>query len=137
VLFGRASPAAEAQNPQMTFNNDSGSNYDTQIVVSSTTSPTLVEAIATTFMRLGSVPAANAPANVFGTTIIDIPFYGSAQHKTQHHFQQLKISTSTPANFTDMGTGLWRSTSAITRVTIALNSGNFVTGSRCILYGLR
>ena len=135
MLLARATPAAAAQNPQLIFNNDSGSNYDYQNTVYNTTA-SIAEGVGVAFIRIGSIPAANAPSNVFSTSIIEFPFYRSAFHKTLQFQQQLKLASSTTNQFTDVGGGLWRNTAAITRITLALNAGSYLTGSRLILYGI-
>jgi hypothetical protein len=134
-LLGRGTNAATGVDPRLTFNNDSASNYDFQVTVYNTTA-SAAEGVGTAFIRLGSIPAANAPSDVAGHSVLDIPFYRSGFHKTLSYTQQLKLASSTTNIFTDVGTGLWRSTSAINRITIALSAGNFDTNSRLIIYGI-
>lgn len=138
-LFARSDRASNADDfVRMRFNNDSGSNYDnifTQLFPGVNVSSGFTENFGVTgFDRALYVPAATATASRFGGGRIVIPNYaGTAGHKfyESHGFQVL--GTSTTNIRTIICGGDWRSTSAITRVTITpLNGSNFVTGSRCI-----
>jgi hypothetical protein len=48
-----------------------------------------------------------------------------------------KTGTASGSFSTSTLTGHWRSTAAITRITLRLAAGNFVTGTTATLYGLR
>lgn len=123
----------------MRFNNDSGSNYDYQDSQTYATSyGTPEEGIATSsFAKVGNMPAADSPSGNAGQQVIDINDYaGTTFHKlfTTHSGAALTASSSGMRDWSSAGH--WRSTSAITRITLAPANGNFLTGSRLTIYGI-
>lgn len=132
MLLGRAEAATA--NMQMTFNNDTGNNYDWELVAMST-AVGAAEGVGVAFVRVGSLPGSSAPASVFGSTVMNIPFYRAATHKTCSYLQELKLASSTTNIFTVPGSGLWRNTAAITRITLAPSTGDFNEGTLAVLYG--
>jgi hypothetical protein len=136
-IYCRGDAAAAAANVLLRFNNDSAANYDYQLLQASAGSASGVEAFAQTSTYLGNAPAANAPANVFGNTRADIPYYAnSTNQKSVTSQSALKTGTTTGTLFSYCPAGFWRSTAAINRITLLLSSGNFVSGSVATLYGL-
>jgi len=135
----RDSDAASAAETRLRFNGDSGANYDSQ-QLTNTAATTLVgsESFAQTGMLVGAHPAANAPAEASGATMVIIPHYtNTTAQKTAVSYSGYKIQSSANGMNARFCTGHWRNTSAITSVTIFTTSaGQLVTGSRVTVYGI-
>ena len=126
-------------NISLRFNNDSGSNYDSQSQQGTASSNSASEAIgATSMTQLATVPAATSTANAAGIVIIEIPFYAVTTFSHNcYAYTSSTLAESTGNQRVIHGAGHWRSTAAITRITILTsNSANYLTGSRVILYGI-
>lgn len=139
VLLGRSTAAAVAVPVALRFNGDTGSNYDQQIFYSNGTTVAAVASAASATAQFATILGSTATANAAGMAILDIPAYASTTF--------LKVATSTGGRFGTSGATAtyeaatfainWRSTAAITSVTIAdLSGGSFVAGSTCSLYGI-
>lgn len=75
-------------------------------------------------------------ANTFNNVEVYIPSYTVSQNKPVSLFG-VKENNSSTVNVIDADAALWRSTSAITSIVIALGSGSFVSGSSFYLYGIK
>jgi hypothetical protein len=130
---GRTNRAAVTDNLSVRFNSDTGSNYNQHqllnIASSSNTSQTRIP-------FNDGLLGASASANNFGGGYIDILEYSStAKHKTIKAAHGVYNSGATIVSFVS---GAWRSTSAITSVTLNLTTGSsFVSGSRFSIYGIK
>jgi len=87
----------------------------------------------------GEAPAASSPANVFGTTIIDILDYANTNKnkvvRTLHGDDQ---NSGTSASNIYLTSSAWLNTSPVTSLTFTLQaSTNFVTYSSFALYGVK
>jgi len=82
----------------------------------------------------GSLPAANATANIFGAGITDIldPF-SSSKNKTVRSL----VGQVQSYNRIALSSGVWLSTSAVTSVAAYTNTGSWAAGSRLSLYGVK
>lgn len=138
-IAARGDAAAEEVKALLRFNGDTGANYDGQSsafleVDNQVTS----EALAGTSIDLGSnIPGANAPASHACALAITVLDYARTQwHKAVHaeSFHMLAATTTKLRNV--LGGGRWRSTAAITSLTVPVSSGNFVAGSIFTLWGL-
>jgi hypothetical protein len=86
-------------------------------------------------MSLGDV-GGNATANSFAANIFDILDAGSStKFKTVRSLSG--ISQSGLANVITLRSALWRSTSAITSLTMTPSTSSFAIGSRFSLYGIK
>lgn len=133
---GRSSDAGTGIALYLRFNNDSGNNYDYGIYFYNGAF-TAVQAAAQNIIFMGDVSGGGAPANDFASYVIDIPDYTDTAklHKTISHITAREgAAANTNLQFT--GGGSYRTTGAISRVTLSLFAGNFVAGSRASLYGI-
>lgn len=110
------------------FNGDTGANYSSTYLDGNGTSATSGRGTSMTSMY-GPVISDVHPS--LGT--IDIFSYAGSTNKT------ILVTASNDQNgsgVTRPNVGLWRSTAAITSVTILMNSGNMAAGSTATLYGI-
>lgn len=137
VAYLRGDAAAVVSALNIRFNGDTGANYDYQSIGASAAATSGAEAFATSSCRVGSIPAATAPASVFGAFTADIPSYSQAtNNKAAHTSSAVKAGTTTTLLGVEAYLAAWRSSAAITSVTLLPGSGNFVSGSRVTLYGM-
>lgn len=139
VVYGAGTQVSTSTSIQMTFNGDTGANYDLQYMqnTSGTTAGASEVRAGTSITDIIALPAASAPANTGGSGYIYIPDYGQTTfHHSGNAWSNTKIGTSANQLFTRTSAWWWRSTAAITRVDLTLASGNFVTGTTITLYAL-
>ena len=133
VLVVNAQRSTTAENPSLTlrFNSDTGSNYSMTNLLGNGSSASSSRQSNQSMMNLSyhSLPSADS----FATYVISIASY------TNTNVYKTVLSASGHASYGVQRTvGLWRSTAAITSVTVT-NDGsptNFSTGCTFSLYGL-
>lgn len=119
------------------FNGDTGNNYDWQNLQANGATVGASESLATSSILLASAPGASDGANLFNAVEAVIPHYAnSANHKTVAANVAHKLGTASGNVYAQRTTGAWRSTAAITRITLSLGEGDFAIGSRVSLYGM-
>ena len=137
IIRGRGTTAATSVAALLTFNNDTGANYDKErLTASGGTTVSAAGTAASTSIDLGGIAAANSTADVADAIRVEVFDYrGTTFQKAVHTHNSAKTGTAA-TNFTaNVQSGWWRSTAAINRVDIVLNAGNFVSGSVVSLYG--
>jgi hypothetical protein len=124
VLVANSITAANASF-KIQFNGDTGSNYSSTLVYGNGTSATSLRTSNQTSINIIGRSGSNGSSN-----IINIQNYSNATtYKTTLGRGGADITIAT--------VGLWRSTSAITSINVANDSGgNFLTGSTFTLYGI-
>jgi len=122
------------------LNGDTGTNYNAHLLYGDGTSAIAThraDANTYTYITAGldSYPRDLVTANVMGVAIIDIHDYASTtKNKTTKQF--LGVDNN-GAGRVFMSSGLWRSTSAVTSVSIISEAGNWTTQSQFALYGIK
>lgn len=134
----RSQQAATSSTLEMLFNGDTGSNYNSERMNASGTSVNAAQSLAAAAFTIGGViPGSSASADYAGQVEIRIVNYaGTTFNKT--YIAEAARSTADSSGNTLYGTsgGMWKSTSAITSVTLQINGGSaFVDGSVARLYG--
>lgn len=137
LWVARCDVAAISALPTVTFNGDTGSNYDSISIYGSASGPFATEALAGVGGSLGAVPGASAAANfaVAGTLRL-YDYRGTAFQKSGLVNENYRRDTVTTAQFTRQISIAWRNTVAITSLTVTLSAGNFVAGTKFSLYGI-
>jgi hypothetical protein len=119
----------------LTFNSDSGANYYTHYLEGRGSSVASGGFGAfNTAIGVATMPSANATANVFGGTILDIlDVFSSTKNKTTRSLDGFASTVI------DLYSGHWRSTASVTSISLTPSSGgtSFVSGSRFSLYGIK
>lgn len=137
VVYARGDAAAASVLTNLRFNGDTAANYDFQQLQSNVTSVNPSESFAATSMQAGYAAANTAGANLFSVSIGFIPHYaGSSNNKTCLSLSAMKVGTASSNMANILTAGFWRSSSAITRITLLPSSGNWVAGTRVTLYGM-
>ena len=114
------------------FNSDTGSNYsNTQLSGngSSATSSRDSSVTSARFTYEGSIGSTDATRNV---SIIQVQNYSNATT-----YKTFLSRANRPSAGLDALVGLWRSTAAITSVTLLVISDTFAVGSTFTLYGIK
>lgn len=135
-LYARADNVAVNDPLVCQFNGDGAANYDWQETFSGNAAVGQEVAAAATQIKLGAIPAASAPANVFGQVDAVFDFYqGAANQKTVRSMCSLKQGLTVADLFVFDTAGFWRSNAAISSINIFPTGGSFVAGSYAALYG--
>lgn len=135
-IQARSDTAATFVTVNMTFNNDSGSNYDWQRSTVTNTTGANGATAATTSLRAGLTTAASATSNNPGQCVIDINNYAATVFFKTFLGNSIEFEGTTAATFVnERNCGQWRSTSAITRITLTPSAGSWIVGSTATLYG--
>lgn len=131
----RDSRAVTANFIEMRFNADTGANYVTHKLDGDGSSVSSSAYTGLTFIRPVVEPGANAGANIFGASIIDIldPF-DTNKYATTRTLGGYEAASPREVS---LASGLWMDTSALTEVLLRPQSGSFVSGSRFTLIGLK
>lgn len=135
VVYARTNSGTAAE-LRMRFNNDTGGNYDYQVLDGSAATAQAAETFAATGARVGLIPGTSAGANLFAQVEILIPHYaGSANNKAGCSTCAAKWGTSSGQMQAELDAFFWRSNAAINQLTL-YGTGNLVAGTRVTVYAL-
>lgn len=135
VLRGRGTNASTFINIMAQFNSDSGSNYDYGENHNFSTSVAGTQGVAVTSAYLGYFPGSTAPADASSIVTTRISDHkGTTFHKSVIGQSGTIISTSLVGS--QISFSRWRSTAAITSVTVFPDAGSFATGTVISIYGI-
>lgn len=133
--LARDSGQGGADHMTFKFNNDSANNYSYHYL-KGTSATTTASGYASGGPQIGNNAAGNNDANIFGAFIIDIIDYASTtKYKTVKSFGGSDSNSSD--NLVSVASAQWRSTSAITSMTISAPNAGFVSGTTFALYGIK
>lgn len=138
VVQARTDRAAQAGDTlALRFNNDSGNNYDTQLLRGNNATALASNAAAATSATLGLITGAGASAGKSGIVTVWVPNYRGTAFEKQLVSQNADFASTAAADmFSQANACNWRSTAAITRVTIfSINGANLISGTVASLYG--
>lgn len=131
----RNSSSASNQNLAIQFNNTGGTAYASHRLIGNGTSVSS-EANTSTFYSVYGVTVANSQtANIFTGGIIDVLDYASTTKNTT--VRALSGFTGNASNRIILGSGLFADLSAVSRLDLVMNTGDFMAGSRFSLYGIK
>lgn len=118
------------------FNSDTGSNYSRHYLYGDGASSGSGGAASQTYILTDGCTGASTTASVFGCGVLDVFDYANT-----NKYKTLRGLTAYDRNGGGLivaNSGNWRSTSAITAITItSFNSANFVQYSSFALYGVK
>lgn len=136
-LLGRISRSGEANDFfTIRFNSDTGANYSWHALEGSGSTVYAESGASTDLPRNGDITATTAGANMFGAGVVDILEYANTNiYKTT---RSLVGRDQNGSGWIWFGSSNWRSTSAISTVTITPTYGTgFVEYSSFALYGIK
>ena len=114
------------------YNADTATNYSAVLLTGSGTAATSTDTTSATSIRLHNV--GQTSTTVPETFSLDVFSYAGATNKTA---LATSATDTNGAGSVELTCGLWRSTSAITQVTLKLFGGNnFATGTIATLWGI-
>jgi hypothetical protein len=132
-ITARGTQATAFVSFRLTFNGDSGANYEwCQHYVSGGTAGAS-QATSQNYIGLGNMPGSNQTANAPGQLTIQVHRYSGTTFLKTLQAQIFYLTAATMQAFNSAGG--WNSTSAITSITIVPDAGSFATGSTFTLYG--
>jgi len=137
-LLLRGTKAATVTNTRVRLNNDSAANYDQQELFGANASAGGDATAGVTYAFMGNANAASATAGAFSILRMIVPFYtGTTAHKVIEGVGASFITEGTVGTYSAVvEAGLWRSTAAVSRITVFPDTGNWDTGSAYVLYGI-
>jgi hypothetical protein len=127
VLVGSPKYTSSGDYLKVTYNSDTGSNYSITYVLGNGSSASSGRESSTTSMNVMYM----TQTTNFGVLKIDVQNYSNATTYKTALFHSDDASTQT-----QRVVGLWRSTSAITSITLTCGSNTMTTGSTFSLYGI-
>ena len=143
-LMRSANASVDRASLALSYNGDTGTNYVAHYLLgdgssASSGNPTGSGAANNYLGGISNVPAALASASIFGVAVIDILDYTNTnKYKTTRTLTGQDQNSS--SGRVQLASGLWLSSSAITSVTLQVNTeytGNFVQYSHFALYGIK
>lgn len=135
VISGRSDAAANNDNLSLRFNNDSGTNYESQRLFASGSTVSGSRSVNATGLDVALLVGDSAAANTASSLVVDVPDYAGTTFNKSAHSRSLQNPSGSSNNVVmDNYSGIWRSTAAISRVTLVLASGQFMAGTVATLY---
>lgn len=130
-IRGMTLGSVTAQDVKLQFNSDTATNYSIHYTQGNGTAASAAGLASQTYIEIGITGTTTSPS-VFITDILD--YTNTNKNKTVRSWLGYDNNGSGYAIFFS---GLWRSTAAITSITLTAFSGNFNANSRFSLYGLK
>ena len=133
VLVFQTGMSSAGNEPYLQFNSDTGSNYSETMMYGNGTSPLSYRNSISTAIQLAR--DVGLPSALESMHIIQIQNYSNT---TTYKTLLARVNKgSATYSQTAAYVGLWRSTNAITSITISTSGGNLVSGSTFTLYGIK
>ena len=133
--IARGTRADTSANTQMRFNSDTGTNYASHYLGGAGYVGFSGNETSSTYIYTGSLISANSTTGCFEGSVIDILDYANT-----NKFKTVRTLSGWDANGSGQAilwSGHWRSTSAITSITLLPNVNNFAQYSSFALYGVK
>jgi hypothetical protein len=137
-VSGRTTSATVRTGGRLTFNSDSGANYDNAYIIQydGTTLASSASFTGNNYFNLEYINGGNAVANSFGVTDFYISNYTDTTAKPmQMRSGAITNSATTPGQFLYGFT--YNSTAAISSITMLINGANWAADSTFYLYGIK
>jgi len=126
--------AGASKDVYMRFNSDTATNYSMHTLYGNGTTATAAATASATYIELAST-GTTAGASVFSAGVIDVLDYSDT-----NKYKTTRSITSWDGNGTGVTffySGNWRSTSAVSTITLTASTGSFSQYSSFALYGIR
>lgn len=129
TCVARSDTAATATNLMLQLNGDAGLNYDTQFIVGNDVTASASNQLAAATIFYGVATGSTAPADEHGVTIGEIMLPGSSIRKHGQSKTSYKTADAAAGLVCRSQSFWWRSTAAITSLTMSLAAGNFTSST--------
>jgi hypothetical protein len=119
----------------LNFNSDTSSNYSFHYLLGNGSAASAGASANDTTAVLSQTPGSGAGSNIFGVFVIDILDY-----KDTNKYKTVRSLGGYDANgsgIVNLYSGSWRSTSAVTSISLTTNNDNWVQYSSFALYGIK
>jgi len=137
LINARGDDATDISTMYVRINGDTGANYSYTRLFSFGTAVNSDRAgNQSNFASAGFYNASTSTSNTFSNVEFYLPSYTASIKKIISSSSAVEIN-STSSGVNGAGASLYGSTTAISSLTIVNNSGNFVSGSRFDLYGIK
>lgn len=122
---------------RLRFNSDTTTLYSNTLLRGNSTVVQSSRDINAAYTVAGRVPGSTGTSNTFNNVEIYIPTYTVSQNKTASVFSAKEENVASTANYAQLISDLYRSTSAISSIELSLSGDNFIAGSSFFLYGIK
>ncbi len=119
-------------NASLRFNNDSGTNYTTQVETVQNTTIAGSGGTSQNALHIGYVQDTGTAGHANAIEVV-VPNYDGT---TLDKYITAHCAVNISAFYMALLAGVWLSTAAITRIQVLASAGNFKTGSRLTIYGM-
>jgi hypothetical protein len=135
-INGRSDYAGTNVQLAMRLNSDTGTNYSTHNIVGiGSSTGTTTGSANTNYIEAGQFAGSTLLASSYGVSVIDILDYENTnKFKTTRSLSGFEGNGSGQIIFSS---GSWRSTSAVTTISLLAGAGNWTTLSSFALYGIK
>ena len=129
VIHARNTNASTDRQIYCRFNGDSGSNYSYTDIRGNGSAVTSNRGSSTTFILSGLAEDAD---DAYSISVIQVMSYASTSV-----YKTTLVAGASAGNRVDRTVGLWRDTSAVTSIDLALNGDSYKAGSTFSLFGIK
>jgi len=136
----RSDVSSNTQTLLLNLNGDTGNSYSFNVMNADCASGVITSSIltGTGYMYIRWINAGTSTTNTFAPTEIIFPQYSSTSFLKQAFSTSYQSNNqNTAANTMAQYTNWWEPTAAINSIQISLQSGNYASGSRLDLYGIK
>ncbi len=124
-----------ASDCNLRFNSDTGSNYSWHRLMGNGSAASVAAGVSNTYIELPATSYSSLLSNVYGTSVTSILDYADTnKFKTVRSLGGFEDNSSGLVLFCS---GNWRSTSAVTSISLITGSGSWTTDTRFALYGIK
>ena len=117
------------------FNSDTASNYSYHGFYGNGSTITALNGTSASFGEAGQITGSTKAASIFGVCVLDILDYANTnKYKTTRSLGGWDSNGDGQSTFYSSN---WRSTNAITTITLSAGAGNFIQYSQFALYGIK
>ena len=122
---------------KLRFNADTGTNYSDTYLYANGSTPSSSRDSSATSIYAGQIPDNVAGTSIVGIMTADVFSYAGSTYKTVLTTSSSDLNTGSTLSTLTRAVGLWRSTAAITSITILAGDPNFNIGTTATLYGIK
>jgi hypothetical protein len=131
-LVARGARSASDDGVSMRLNADTGANYSMHFLFGNGSSVQSFAQTSQTGIYIGNIMAGSSTANRFTPKVIDIlDAYSASKNKTTRTLGEGEN------NIIALSSGAWYNTASVTSISVIDTNGDFVSGSRFSLYGIK